>query len=430
MILALAAAEDLELAQCDIKAAYLQATLPEDDPPRYMDVPEGLPNVDEDGNDIVCRLHKSLYGLSAAGRMWSEELKKHMESQNFKRTHADGGIYVRGKRGDANFMVVFSWVDDLTLMGSKTSIEGFMEALKAAKLETSSSGELRFIINLKITRDRKNKTITLNQEAYINSMVEKFGMADAIPALTPLIPNTQLGELGDDPSTDTPARNPKLYMELVGSLLYASNTCRPDIAFAVSQLARYMTNPRTHHWNAASHVLRYLKGTAHLGITFDGNVKDSLNTLYGFADSDYAGDKDAAKSTSGYIFFLNGGAISWRSKKQSVTAQSTAEAELISASMAAREATHLRLLLSELSYEQGQTTIFEDNQACIKIAENPITSERTKHIKVKYFYVREQVQQGELMLIHVGTASNVADALTKNLNRERMETHRDMMFHM
>ena len=423
LLLSIAAADNLELAQCDIKAAYLQAKLPENDPPRYMEVPEGLQNVDEDGDELVCLLHKSLHGLSAAGRLWSEELKKHLESQGFCRTHADGGIYARGKRGDANFMAVFSWVDDLTLMGSKRHIKAFMRALKKANLETSSSGELRYIVNLQIQRDRANRTITISQESYIKSLLERFGMADAHPTLTPMVPNYKLGEMNDDATDNDPPAKYARYAELIGSLLYVSNTVRPDISFHVSQLARFMTKPRRQHWKAALHVLRYLKGTMDYGITFDGNVKHT-NILYGFADSDWAGDQHGAKSTSGYVFVMNGGAVTWSSKRQSVTALSTAEAELISASAATQEATYLRQLLLELSVKQPQTLIFEDNEACIKIAENPITSQRTKHVKVKYFYVREAVQRGEVQLVKVKSEDNAADALTKSLPREGVAKHR------
>lgn len=424
VLLALAATTDLELAQVDIKAAYLQASLSPNDPPRYMDPPPGVPTHDENGNELVCHLQKSLYGLAAAGRLWSDELRNHMEKQGFKRTHADGGMYVRGKLGDSNYMVVFSWVDDLTLMGSKASIDGFMQALKDAKLETSSSGELAFIVNLQIKRDRANKTITLSQEGYIKNLLERFQMLDAKEASTPMIPNTHLGEMCDDPSVDRPAKSHSKYMELVGSLLYISNTCRPDITFATSQLSRFMNKPKEHHWNAAIHVLRYLKGTMNLGIVFDGKTTYKRNLVYGFADSDWAGEKDGARSTSGNVFILNGAPVSWASKLQTVTALSTAEAELFSASMAAQEADSLRNLLVELSFMQKPTVIFEDNRACIKIAENPITSQRTKHVKVKYFFVREQVLRGEVKLTEISSEKNVADIFTKSLRPEPVASHR------
>jgi len=350
-----------------------------------------------------------------------------MEAEGFRRLHADGGMYVRGKRGDDNFMIVFSWVDDLTLMGNKNRIIEFMESLKRAKLETSSSGDLRFIVNLQIKRDRRNKTITLSQETYIKNLLERFRMEDATPASTPMVPNTHLGATCSDPDADRPAESSARYMELVGSLLYASNTCRPDIAFAVSQLARFMTKPKQHHWTAAVHVLRYLKGTINLGIVFDGKTQQKANTIYGFADSDWAGEKDGAKSTSGYVFMLNGGAVSWASKKQTVTAQSTTEAELISASAAAQEAVHLRQLLTELSIQQPPTAIFEDNNGCIKVANNPITSPRTKHIQVKFFYVRERVLRREVELVGIDTSLNVADAFTKSLPVDLVRRHRNVM---
>jgi hypothetical protein len=133
----------------------------------------------------------------------------------------------------------------------------------------------------------------------------------------------------------------------------------------------------------------------------------------GFADSDWAGEKDGAKSTSGYVFILNGGAVSWASKKQTVTAQSTTEAELISASAAAQVAVHLRQLLMELLIQQPPTAIFEDNNGCIKVANNPITSPRTKHIQVRLFYVRERVLRRKVELVGIDTSLSVADTFTR-----------------
>jgi hypothetical protein len=213
------------------------------------------------------------------------------------------------------------------------------------------------------------------------------------------------------------------YRELVGSLNYVANTVRADISFAVSQLSRFLAAPRVHHWNAALHCLKYLKGTADLGLTFDGNT-DKKNVLIGYADSDYAGCKATARSTSGHVFMLNGAAISWKSRRQSIVSTSSTEAELISASLATQEAIHLRMLLGEMGLKQGPITIHEDNQPCIKIAENPINSERTKHIHVRYFFVRERVQRNEIELAYVPTNDMIADCLTKNLDSTKVKNFR------
>jgi hypothetical protein len=420
-VLSLAASMDLELYQCDIKSAYLMANLPEDRE-TYMEIPEGLPSKDEDGYELVWKLQKSLYGLASAGRLWSDKLCKFMESQGFRRSHNDPALYIRGTAGGSLFLVT-TWVDDLILASSRKAIDQFMRAIETSDLDASAHGDLHFILNMQIKRDRERKAITLTQSNYINQLVESFDMQDAHRMLTPLPPHTTLTEINDNKKVeDTPAELSR-YRELVGSLNYIANTVRADIAFAVSLLSRFLSNPRTHHWNAAIHCLKYLKGTADLGITYHGTT-DHKNVLVGYTDSDWAGDKTTGRSTSGYVFMLNGAAISWKSQRQPVVATSTAEAELISASTATQEAIHLRMLLGEMGLRQGPITIYEDNQPCIKIAENPINSERTKHIHVRFFFVRERVLRKEIALEYMPTDSMLADCLTKSLDAPKVSTLR------
>lgn len=423
-VLSLAASLDLELYQCDIKSAYLMANLPEDRE-TYMEIPEGLPNTDEDGYELVWKLKKSLYGLASAGRLWSEKLSKFMESQGFRRSHSDPALYMRGKAGEDLFLIT-TWVDDLIIAASRAAIDQFMRAIDASDLDASAHGDLHFILNMQIRRDRKEKTITLTQATYIHQLVETFNMQDAKRMLTPLPPHTSLSEVNDDKQADDAPAELSRYRELVGSLNYIANTVRADISFAVSLLSRFLANPRIHHWNAAIHCLKYLKGTADLGITYHGTA-ESKNVIVGYTDSDWAGDKSTGRSTSGYVFMLNGAAISWRSQRQPVVATSTAEAELISASLATQEAIHLRMLLGEMGLRQGPIKIYEDNQPCIKIAENPINSDRTKHIHVRYFFVRERVQRNEITLEYMPTDRMLADCLTKSLEAPKVVAFRKVI---
>ena len=417
-VLSLAASLDLELYQCDIKSAYLMASLPADRE-TFMEIPEGIQNKDDEGYELVWQLKKSLYGLASAGRLWSDKLCKFMEKQGFKRSHNDPALYIRGKAGKGLFMIT-TWVDDLILAASRKDVENFMQAIESSELDASAHGDLHFILNMQIKRDREKRTITLSQSSYIRNLLESFHMQDAKKMLTPLPPHTTLSAESDDIISEVDTSiDLSRYRELVGSLNYLANTVRADISFAVGQLSRYLAKPRPHHWHAATHCLKYLKGTADLGVTYNGDV-DNKNVIIGYADSDYAGDKSNARSTSGYVFMLNGAAISWRSQRQSVVAQSTAEAELMSASLAAQEAIHLRMLLGEMGLKQGPIKIYEDNQPCIKIAENPINSDRTKHIHVRFFFVRERVQRNEIQLEYKPTNEMVADCLTKSLESTKV----------
>jgi deoxycytidylate deaminase len=420
LVLALSAAEDLQLYQADIKSAYLIADLPADRDV-YMEVPPGLPTHDEYGNGLVCKLHKSIYGLADSGRLFNAKLVTFLESNGFRRTHGDTALYVKGS--GASLMMITSWVDDLLIAcRRKSQVKELMDALNTAGIEASSHSELHYLLGMEIGHNTKEKTITVKQRAYITGLLETYRMADAKPALTPMVPNTTLSKT-DDAKAEQRNTDVSQYAKLVGSLLYLANTTRCDIAASVGQLARFMSAPAAHHMNAAVHVLKYLKGTVDLGLTYNGKVSQR-NVLHGFTDSDWGGCRDTRRSTTGYAFILNGASISWSSRRQATVATSTAHAEIISASEAAQEAVHLRMVLEELGFPQRTTVLHEDNMPCIKIAENPVNSGKCKHISIRDLYVREKVTLGEIALKHCRTEDMAADALTKNLDSTKVLKHR------
>jgi hypothetical protein len=202
------------------------------------------------------------------------------------------------------------------------------------------------------------------------------------------------------------------YRELVGSLMHLAVTVRPDIAFAVGALARYMASPSLVHWQAAKGVLRYLSGTDDCGITYGPNKSG----LIGYCDADYAGDIDTRRSTSGYVFVLNGGAITWQSKRQQTVAASTTEAEYMSAAVAVKEGLWLRKLLVDLGFDLGTVSIMADNQSAIKLLRNPVFSARSKHIDVIHHFARERVLRKEVAFKYISTDKMLADVFTKPLS--------------
>ncbi|KAJ9505167.1 hypothetical protein QJQ45_012418 [Haematococcus lacustris] len=201
------------------------------------------------------------------------------------------------------------------------------------------------------------------------------------------------------------------YSGLVGSLLYLSCCTRPDITYAVGALARYMSAPTQQHWTAARAILSYLKGTADQGLVFGESAE-----LQGYCDADYAGDKDTARSTTGYVFAMNGAAISWSSRLQPTVAMSTAESEYTAASSAVKEGLWLRKLMQDLQLPGDCTSILCDNQAALQLLHNPIASARAKHINVHHHFARERVARGEVSFSYCSTASMVADIMTKPLS--------------
>ena len=203
--------------------------------------------------------------------------------------------------------------------------------------------------------------------------------------------------------------------------MYAMLGTRPDIAFAVQQLSQFNADPSITHLTAAKRVIRYLQGSKSLGITY------SKGELHGYADSDFAGDVDNAKSTGGYVFLMRSGAVSWSSKKQSTVATSTTHAEYIAGFEAAREAAWLQLLLDNIKVtgipipSEKPITIYEDNSGCVALTKNPANHSKTKHIHIKYHYLHQQSEAGEIQLIHCGTNDMIADILTKALLPEKHE---------
>ena len=210
----------------------------------------------------------------------------------------------------------------------------------------------------------------------------------------------------------------QVYQSAIGSLLYyLSVATRPDITFAVSNMARFSSKPTTQHWTGVKRIMRYLQGTINHGILY---TKLSSRECIGFSDADWAGDLDNRRSTSGYLFQISGGPVSWRSKKQSSVALSTAEAEYVALASSAQEAVWMRQLTTELgSAPTDATTIFEDNQSAISMASNPQFHGRAKHISIKYHFIREKVSDGMVKLRYCPTNEMIADMLTKGLPKEQ-----------
>ncbi len=213
----------------------------------------------------------------------------------------------------------------------------------------------------------------------------------------------------------------------MGGLLYISTKTRPDIAFAVGNVARFSSDPSKAHWQAVKRIMRYLQGSQDFGLRYE-RQKESVFTCTGYADADWGGSQDDRKSTSAYVFQANGAAISWRSQKQTCVALSTAEAEYVSLSAAAQEAIWLRGLLAEIiGGEEKQMELLEDNQSAICMASNPVFHGRTKHVELKYHYVRDQVSKGHICLTYCPTERMIADALTKSLPANKFVQMREWL---
>ena len=413
VLLALSVQYGLKLHQIDVTTAFLNGNLEEE---VYMAQPEGFTSK---GNEhLVCKLRKSIYGLKQSPRCWNTALDAYLKSIGFKQSNSDPCIYYRGTGGDVFYLGVY--VDDIVL-AAKTDEQ--LQEVKSAlsnQFEIKDMGKLHYFLGMSVLQDEQSKSIWIGQPAYTANLLNKYGMQDCKPVSTPIDPGTRLktaSEAGE-------CVDQHLYQSAVGSLMYLSVSTRPDITYAVSNLARFSVKPTTDHWNAVKRVMRYLRGTTSLGIIFSN--RSSELELVGYSDADWGGDISDRKSTSGYLFKVSNGAISWRSKKQTCVALSTAEAEYIALSAAAQESLWLRQLLSELTTTpEISTTIFEDNQSTIAMTRNPQFHGRSKHIEIKYHFIREHVDLGNIKLSYCPSGDMTADMLTKGLNRENFCKHRD-----
>ena len=386
-----------------------------------MRQPEGF--VDEKYPKKVCRLKRSLYGLKQSARCWNLILDEYLKSLKYSQSKADPCIYYRSEiiNGKQEIMIIAVYVDDTIICSNSKNTLNAEKKNLSNRFEMDDRGEIHFILGMEVTRDRKNKRLTIDQKSYLKDILRRFSMEDCKPVSTPIEPGSKFTKLadGEDVVDET------LYQAAVGSLNYAAIATRPDLSVAVGVLSQFMKNPGKEHWVGIKRVFRYIKGTLDYGLKFSHS--DSF-CLYGYSDADWAGCVDTRKSTSGQVFRLGGCTISWRSKKQPCVALSSTESEYMALCSAAQETVWLRNLMKDVGLNQNAaTTIYEDNQGAIALSKNPKNHPRTEHIDVKYRYIREAVENGYLSLSYCPTAEMVADVMTKGLPKDSFQKFRTSM---
>ena len=394
-LIALSAEKQWHIHQMDVKTAFLHGDLEE---LIYMEQPEG--HITDPSK--VCLLRKSLYGLKQSPRCWNKKFTQFLFAAKFKQSKADPCLFLR-EQSDGLVLVIAIYVDDLLITGN-SELFGNIKSQLAKSFAMTDLGPLTHILGMTVVRTSSGTYI--HQQKYITRLLETFNMKDCKALDTPAIvpPNAASPALG----RDIP------YMEAVGSLNYLATCSRPDLAFAVSQIARHMHAPTEENWTAVKRIFRYLQGTKTLCLFYSSTPIP----LTGYSDASYAPEATDRKSTSGYVFMKNGGAISWKSKKQPIVSLSSMEAEYIALCTAGKEAIWLRQLEADLKSSPAKSIVLnEDNQAAIKLAKNSIMSDRSKHIDVRYHWIREQVAAGTVTLQYCPTDMMVADIFTKPLQR-------------
>ena len=416
VLLAIAARRNMELRQYDVPQAFTQAELKEN---VYMEMPEGF---EQEG--MVCHLLRSLYGLKQSPRNWYLLVSVFLTKGGcgFRATVSDPCLFWKVSRS-GRLILLFLFVDDMQVAFESVDGPEWEESheLLRKRFNISDLGESKYMLGMRITRDRAARTITLDQELYITKALEKFGLHQCKPAPTPAVQTSSSVQspVGDREGEPTDL---KLYQEKVGTLLYAAISTRPDIAFAVNKLAQSMQSPTVANARACDRVFRYLSGSKDAGLLFGrGGSSEQEATITAYADSDWGSDPTNRKSITGWVAMLNGDPISWASKKQKVVSQSTCEAELYAEAAGINELKWLSGLLTEIGVKRDSDRVpvlYGDNQSTIELTKNGVKSERTKHIDIKYAYVTDEVSEGRIVLEWIPTTRQLADVLTKALGAQ------------
>jgi len=366
--------------------------------------------VDGDSSAVMCRLNKSLYGIKQAARCWNTKFTYFLQKFNLVPCESEKCIYVGKINNVCVFLALF--VDDgLIACESHVILDLIIDELN--KSFEITLGDASMFVGLQIERDRIEKSMRIHQKAYIAQVIERFGMSKAKSVSVPADPHVTLDSVEEDELdiSNIP------YREAVGSLMFLAVISRPDIAFAVNVLSRFLNKYNRNQWNVVKHVFKYLIGTAELGIMYKSGENNFV--LEGYSDADFAGDINTRRSTTGYVFMLAYGPITWSSQRQKSVTLSTTEAEYVAAAAAAKEAVWLRKLMNDIGCRcKKATVIYIDNQSAIQLVKNPVYHKRTKHIDIRYHFLREKVEENELKVCYIPSNLQRADIYTKAVPRE------------
>ena len=402
ILLAHAVQHNLHTVQYDIESAYLNAPLDDEiyiKPPRMVTVPSGK----------VLRLRKSIYGLKQAARCWRDTLATVLRERGFLPSVADPALYINHKYSE--FLGVH--VDDLLFVAKKDN--GFTSWL-GSYFTLSNLGKPRHLLSIELSWTKAG--VSLSQETYLRRIINKYLPSGAKPLVTPLSPS----ERPLKRSELEPAADLKEYQSAIGSLLYAAIIARPDILFPVCCLSQFLSDPSESHMRMVKNIFRYLAYTLSLKLTYHRQKEKPQNNLTVYSDSSYANSLSDRRSFSGSVTFFAGCPVAWNCAKQAVVALSTTEAEYIALTSAAQSLAWAKHLLVELRLTNAESkpVLYGDNLSSHFLTRNASLHRRSKHIDVRYHYIREQYEQGHFELEFVSGKENPADLFTKALQGDHL----------
>ncbi|CAI5974879.1 unnamed protein product [Closterium sp. NIES-65] len=405
VLLHVAAQRDYELHSLDFSTAFLQGRLHEE---IWLRRPPGFTGSFPPGTQWSLR--RPVYGLRQAPREWHDTLRTTLAALGFAPSTADPSLFLRTDTSLPPFYILV-YVDDLVFATADTAALAHVKSELQKRHTCTDLGELTSYLGLRITRDRARRTITLTQSHMVQQVLQRFGFTYSSPQSTPLPTGHSLSALPSDESVESSGP----YLELVGCLMYLMTCTRPDLAYPLSILARYVApgRHRKEHMDAAKRVLRYLCSTSGMGLVLGGRERPVLT---GHSDASWADDQATQRSSQGYTFSLGSGSVSWRSTRSSSVLSSSCEAKIYATAMAAQELRWLTYLLTDLGERpRSPPVLYVDNKATIALCQEHRLEHRTKHIALRYFLARELQQRGQLRLRFVATEANTADVFTKAL---------------
>ncbi|GJV60335.1 retrotransposon protein, putative, ty1-copia subclass [Tanacetum coccineum] len=386
ILIAIAAFYDYEIWQMDVKTAFLNGYLSKE---VYMEQPEGFVNPKYPNR--VCKLKHSIYGLKQASRQWNKRFDDEIKKFGFTQNRDEPCVYLKASGSNVTFLILY--VDDILIMGNNIPMLQDVKSYLGRCFAMKDLGEAAYILGIKIYRDRSRRLIGLCQSAYIEKILKRYHMKNSKRGSIPMQEKLRLSK---SQGASTPAELKRMqnvpYASAVGSIMYAVRCTRPDVAFAQNITSRFQQNPSDLHWTTLE--------------------------ISCYTNDGYLTDADDLKSQTGYVFVLNGGAIDWKSAKQSIFATSSAEAEYIAAYDASKEAVWVRKFISRL----GVVTIIEepismycDNTGAITIANESGITKGARHFRAKFHYLRQVIEFGDIKLEKVHTDDNLAEPFTKAL---------------
>lgn len=401
---------EMDIEHIDVTTAFLHSELKEE---IFMEQPMGYKN---DSNK-VCLLQKSIYGLKQASRVWNDSVNKLLFTNGYSQTKCEPCVYV--KRNSSNLTILAIYVDDFFLFTNDSVEKKQLLSNLSNKFNIKNLGSIKNCLGINIVRNREKGTILLSQKDYIKRLLCRFGMSDCKGISTPMQLNEKFNKCDNNVSD-----NNYNFRELIGSLMYLSVCTRPDITYACNILSQFNNCYERAHWLAGKRILRYLAKTIDYGLVF---IKCNNLDLIAYADADWANDPIDRKSYTGFVIKLGSNTVNWESRKQRCVAMSSTEAEYLAISDACKDILFIKQFWFEIMNRNIVCKLFNDNQSAQKILKSIQCHKRTKHIDIRYHFVRDLISKNCISVSYMPTTKMIADILTKALSSCK---HNEFRFHL